>query len=92
MWVACCVPAIACLPHVLPDCLHHDAQSGWLPPQNVLLTAHGAVRLGDVGFSRRKEKTFISQGARRRCVDNVAARPSCALWSAAVFGGVGSSA
>lgn len=38
------------------------------PPQNVLLTANGAVRLADVGFSRLKDKTFLSHGApgRRR--------------------------
>lgn len=29
---------------------------------NILLTANGAVRLADVGFSRVKEKTFLSNG------------------------------
>ncbi|PRW45638.1 serine threonine- kinase receptor R831 [Chlorella sorokiniana] len=37
------------------DVIHFDLKS-----QNVLLTANGAVRLGDVGFSKLKEKTFIT--------------------------------
>lgn len=78
-WIARYAPAMACLPHALPECLHHDAQSGCLSPQNVLLTAHGAVRLGDVGFSRMKEKTFISQGEPPLCGQRSSNAPLCSL-------------
>lgn len=34
---------------------------------NILLTANGAVRLADVGFSRVKENTFLSNGEPHCC-------------------------
>lgn len=46
-----------------PDLKPPSPPTPWLlPTQNVLLTANGAVRLGDVGFSKLKEKTFITHG------------------------------
>lgn len=49
-----------------------NASSAWPPGPSrsrlqVLLTANGAVRLADVGFSRVKEKTFLSNGAGLLC-------------------------
>jgi len=46
--------------HLTSSPFHHPHHG--CSPQNVLLTANGAVRLGDVGFSKLKEKTFITHG------------------------------